>query len=162
MQRGGTEDATDEDTSVSRVDVELVSDPGFFEALCINLRASVTGLRQVIEHLPQRHVTGSLAFKSCLGFRGTHFTLPRASPLAFHWLLIAFALRRRFLVRKDRSGVTTDMSDDALLLIGMQGSPTFSAKFGPTAGRKDSWGEPQPGQPNLSTQINPAGRSVVA
>ena len=58
MQRGGTEDATDGDTTLSRVDVELLSDPGILEALCINLRASVTGLRQVIEHLPRRHVTG--------------------------------------------------------------------------------------------------------
>ena len=64
MQRGGTEDATDGDTSVSRVDVELVPDPGILEALCINLRAYVTGLRQVIKHLPQRHVTGSLALNT--------------------------------------------------------------------------------------------------
>ena len=48
MQRDGTEDATDGDTSVNRVDVELVSDPGLLEALCINLRASVTDLREVI------------------------------------------------------------------------------------------------------------------
>ena len=90
--------------------------PGFLEALCINLRASVTGFRQVIDHLLRCHVTGSLALKSCFSFRGPHFTLLRASPLAFHWLLIALALRRRILARRDRSGVTTDMSDDALSL----------------------------------------------
>ena len=89
-------------------------DPGILEALCINLRAYVTGLRQVIKHLPRRHVTRSLALKSCFSFRGSHFALPRASPLAFHWLLIALALRRRFLAHRDRRGVTTDMSDDAL------------------------------------------------
>ena len=65
MQRGGTEDATDGDTSVSRVDVELVPDSGILEVLCINFRASVTSLRQVIKHRPQRHVIGSLALKSC-------------------------------------------------------------------------------------------------
>ena len=70
MQRGGTEDATDGDTSVSRVDLELVSNPGILVALCINLRTYVTGLRQVIEHLPQRHATGSLALKSCFAFGG--------------------------------------------------------------------------------------------
>ena len=102
MQGGGTEDATDGDTSVCRVDVEFVSDPGLFEPPCINLRASVTSLRQVIEHLPQRHVTDNLALKSCFSFRGTHFTLPRASALAFHWLLIALALRYRLLARGDR------------------------------------------------------------
>ena len=69
-EEGGTEDATDEDTSVSRVDVELVSDPGLLEALCINLRASVKDLRQVIKHLPQCHVTGILALKPCFSFRG--------------------------------------------------------------------------------------------
>ena len=104
------EDATDGDTRVSRVDVELVPDSGILEALCINLRAYVTGLRQVIKHLSQRHVTGSLALKSCFSFRGMRFTLPQASPLAFHWLLVALTLRRRFLARRDRSGVTTDMS----------------------------------------------------
>ena len=113
MQRGGTKDATYRDTSVSRVDVELLPDSGILEALCINLRAYVTDLRQVIEHLPQRHVTSSLALKSCF-ISGPHFTLPQASPLAFHWILIALALRRRLLARRDRRGVTTDMSDDAL------------------------------------------------
>ena len=38
--------------------------------------------------------------------------------------------------------------DRLRMLIGMQGSPTFSAHFGPTAGRKGSWGGP-PGQPDL-------------
>ena len=33
--------------------------------------------------------------------------------------------------------------------IGNQRSPTFGAKLGPTAGRKGSWGEPPPGQPDL-------------
>ena len=35
------------------------------------------------------------------------------------------------------------------MLIGMQGSPIFSAQFGPIAGRKGSWGEPPPGQHDL-------------
>ena len=106
MQRGGTEDATDWDTSVNRVDVKLVPDLGILVALCINLSAYVTGLRQVTEHLPRRDVTDSLAPKSCLSFRGSHFTLPRASPLAFHWLLITLVLWRRFLAHRDHRGVT--------------------------------------------------------
>ena len=40
--------------------------------------------------------------------------LPRASPLAFHWLLITLAFRRWFLARRDRSGVTADMSNDTV------------------------------------------------
>ena len=35
------------------------------------------------------------------------------------------------------------------LLISIQGSPTFSAHFGPTSGRNGSWGKPPPGQPDL-------------
>ena len=41
------------------------------------------------------------------------------------------------------------------LLIGMQGCPTFSAQFGLTAGRKGSWGEPPPGQPDLLAANQP-------
>ena len=41
------------------------------------------------------------------------------------------------------------------LLIGIQGSPTFSAHFGPTAGRNGSWGEPPPGQPDLLAANQP-------
>ena len=39
---GGTENTTDGETSVSRVNMELVSDPAISEALCIDFRASVT------------------------------------------------------------------------------------------------------------------------
>ena len=48
------------------------------------------------------------------------------------------------------------------VLIGIQGSPTFSAHFGPTAGRNVSWGSRRRASPIFSPQINPAGRSVVA
>ena len=41
-------------------------------------------------------------------------------------------------------------ADRQKLLIGIQESPTFSAHFGPTAGRNGSWGEPPPGQPGSS------------
>ena len=44
MQGGGTENTTDGKTSVSRVKMELVSDPAISEALCIDFRASVTDL----------------------------------------------------------------------------------------------------------------------
>ena len=46
MQGGGTENTTDGKTSVSRVKMELVSDPAISEALCIDFRASVTDLWQ--------------------------------------------------------------------------------------------------------------------
>ena len=48
------------------------------------------------------------------------------------------------------------------LLIGMQGSPIISAQFGPTAGRKGSWGEPPAGHPIFSTQINPVLGRVIS
>ena len=35
-------------------------------------------------------------------------------PACVHWFLIALALRRRFLERRDCSGVSTDMFNDAL------------------------------------------------
>ena len=41
------------------------------------------------------------------------------------------------------------------LLIGIQGIPTFSAHFGPTAGRNGSWGEPLPDQPDLLAANQP-------
>ena len=44
---------------------------------------------------------------------------------------------------------------DVYMLIGIQGSPTFSAHFGPTAGRNGSWGEPPPGQPDLLAANQP-------
>ena len=53
------------------------------------------------KHLLQRHVTGSLALKPCFIFRGSLFTLPRASPLAFHWTDHSCISDRWFLARRD-------------------------------------------------------------
>ena len=97
-----------------RLNVDLLTNLVWGQSLCINLRASVTGVRQVIEHLPQRHITCRLALKSCSSLQGSHFTVPQASPLAFHWLLIGLALRRWFLARRNCKGVTTDMTDNVL------------------------------------------------
>ena len=41
------------------------------------------------------------------------------------------------------------------LLIGIQGSHTYSAHFGPTTGRNGSWGETPPGQPDLFAANQP-------
>ena len=55
MHRGGTEKATDGEPGVNRIDMELVSDLGIPKVLCIDFRASVTGLWQVVTtQLPQR------------------------------------------------------------------------------------------------------------
>ena len=114
MHGCGSKNSTYWHTGVNRIDMELVSDPGIPEALCIDFRASVTVLSQFIKHLLQRHVIGSLALKLCFFFRGSLFTLPRASPLAFYRFLIALTLRYRFLTRRDRSGVTADMSNNTI------------------------------------------------
>ena len=55
-----------------------------------------------------------------------------------------------------RTGVDRNDADKVDgLLIGIQGSPTFSAHFGPTAGRNGSRGEPPPGQPDLLAANQP-------
>ena len=63
------------------------------------------------------------------------------------------------LVLTDRN----DLDNQLFLSIGIQRSPDFIAQFGPTAGGKDKVGRsPRRASPIFSTQINPAGRSVVA
>ena len=55
-----------------------------------------------------------------------------------------------------------DMSREGKMLIGMQGSHTFSAQFGPLRDGRAVGGSRRRASPIFSTQINPAGRSVVA
>ena len=48
------------------------------------------------------------------------------------------------------------------MLIGMQGSPTFSAQFEPARDERAVGGSRRRASPIFSSKINPAGRSVVA
>ena len=54
-----------------------------------------------------------------------------------------------------RIALMPEGKDPDNLLIGIQRSPTFSAHFGPNAGRNGSWGEPSPGQPDLLAANQP-------
>ena len=54
----------------NRIDMELVSEPCISKALCIDFRASVTILWQVIKHLLQRHVTAAWRSSRVLSFGG--------------------------------------------------------------------------------------------
>ena len=61
----------------------------------------------------------------------------------------------RYTARSIVESHNVDYRMTAKVLIGIQGSPTFSAHFGPTAGRNGSWGEPPPGQPDLLAANQP-------